>query len=177
MRRTVIFSSMLLVFLALPVFAQLQPRERTEEFEKLNAFVGKWKAEGTVYPGEGMPTIKTQGEPTFEWTMHKMWLMFKSGKGRLQGHGYITWDDELGEYVFFWFDNLITKPTEYHGNWLESQTLVFNGEVHLKGKITYSRIKWQIISESEMNVVREVSIDGKNYRVNAKWNYAKGRIR
>jgi len=167
---------MLLVFSTLTVFAQLQPIQRTEEFEKLNAFVGKWQSKGKVYPGEGIPTIETKGEPTFEWTMHKMWLMFKSGEGRLQGHGYTTWDIELGKYVFFWFDNLLTKPTEYHGNWLDSQTLVFNGEVHLKGKITYSRIKWQIISENEMNMVREVSRDGKNFRVNAELSYIKRRI-
>jgi hypothetical protein len=166
---------MLFVFSTLPVIAQPGQRQRTQEFEKLNVFIGKWQAKGRVYPGKGIPTIEINGEPTFEWTMHKMWLMFKSGEGRLQGHGYITWDIELGKYVFFWFDNLLTKPTEYHGNWLDSQILVFNGEIHLRRKITYSRIKWQIISENEMNMVREISIDGINFRANAEMNYMKGR--
>jgi hypothetical protein len=153
------------------VFAQLQLRERTEEFKKLNVFIGKWQATGKLYPGEERPPIELKREPTFEWIMHKMWMMFKSGGGRLEGHGYITWDDELGKYVFFWFDNLITKPTEYHGTWLDSNTITFNGEVHLGGKITYSRIKWHIISKNEMNMVREVSSDGKNFRINTELNY------
>lgn len=35
-------------------------RQRTEEFEKLNVFVGKWQAKGKVYPGEGIPAIETK---------------------------------------------------------------------------------------------------------------------
>jgi phenylalanyl-tRNA synthetase beta chain len=42
-----------------------------------------------------------------------------SDSSALQGHGLITWDQENGRYNFFWFDNLITRPSEYEGNWLE----------------------------------------------------------
>jgi len=90
-------------------------------------------------------------------------------------HGYTTWDNELGKYAFFWFDNLLTKPTVYYEDWVDSQTLVFKGEVHSRGKITYSRIKWRFVSENELDMVREVSTDGKNFRVNVETNYKKGR--
>jgi hypothetical protein len=83
MKRINILISILFVFPALCIFAQLESPQRTEELEKLNVFVGKWKAEGKVYPGEGMPPIETKGEPAFEWVMHRTWLMFKSGEGRL----------------------------------------------------------------------------------------------
>jgi hypothetical protein len=164
---------MLFVFSTLTVIAQPGQRQRTKEFDRLNTFIGKWQTKGKVYPSEGVPPVEINGEPTFEWTMHKMWLMLKSGEGRLQGHGYITWSIELGKYVFFWFDNLLTKPTEYHGNWLDSKTLVFNGEFHFQGRMVYSRIKWQIISENEMNMVREVSTDGKKFRLSTELIYTK----
>jgi hypothetical protein len=172
-KRIIFFWTLLGSFSTLNVFAQLPFNQRTKEHEKLNVFVGKWRAEGKVYPGEGRPPIEVYGEPAFEWTMHRMWLMFKSGGGRLQGHGYATWDGELKKYVFFWFDNLVTKPTEYHGDWQDAQTLVFNGEVHLRGEIVFSRLKWEVVSANEMNMVREVSVDGKNLRVNGEWVYTK----
>jgi hypothetical protein len=82
----------------------------------------------------------------------------------------MTWDKELGKYAFFWFDNLITKPTGYYGDWLDSQTFALSGKLDLKGKISYTKIIWQFVKEDEMRMVREVSTDGKNFRATAEWN-------
>jgi hypothetical protein len=168
-----IIIGILFILSTLCVSAQLESPQRAEELEKLNIFFGKWKAEGKVYPGEGMPPIKTKGEPEFEWVMHRTWLMFISGEGRLQGHGYMTWDKESGRYAFFWFDNLITKPTGYHGNWLDPQTLALSGKLDFKGKVSYTKITWHFVKEDEIEIVREVSADGKDFRVTAELNYTR----
>jgi len=165
MKRTIILISILLIFSTLTVFAQPVPRQRTEEFEKLNVFVGKWQSKGKVYTGEEMPTIETKGEHTFEWVMGKTWLMWNTSEGMFSGYGLITWDNEEDKYNFFWFDNLLTQPSEYQGNWKDSQTLVFNGKIHSRGKVTLARITWKFVSENETKIVHEVSADGKNYRV------------
>jgi hypothetical protein len=173
MRQINSFISFIFIFSTLAVFAQPELPQRTEELEKLNVFVGKWMAEGKVYPGKGRPLIQTKGKPTFQWVMHRSWLMYKSGKGRLMGHGYFTWDKQLGKYAFFWLDNLITKPTKYFGGWLDSQTLAVSGKLKLRGEIVYTKIKWQFIKKNEIKVVREVSSDGKRYRVAAELKYTR----
>ena len=171
MKRSIIFINVLFILSTISVFAQLEPPQRTDELEKLNVFVGTWTSEGKIYPDEETPAIETKGESTFEWVMDRTWLLFKSGGGRLQGHGYITWDKELGKYAFFWFDNLITKPTSYHGNWLDSQTFALNGKLEFRGKIIYTKIDWQFLNENEIRVVRKVSTDGRKFRISAELSY------
>ncbi len=173
MKRTIILISILLIFSTLTVFAQPVTRQRTEEFEKLNVFVGKWQTKGKVYPGEEMPTIETKGEHTCKWVMGKTWLMWSTGEGMFSGYGFITWDNEEGKYNFFWFDNLLTQPSEYQGNWKDSKTLVFNGKIHSRGRITLARITWKFISENETKTAHEVSVDGKNYRVRFEGTWKK----
>ncbi len=90
MKRTIILISILLIFSTLTVFAQPVTRQRTEEFEKLNVFVGKWQTKGKVYPGEEMPTIETKGEHTCKWVMGKTWLMWSIGEGMFSGYGCLS---------------------------------------------------------------------------------------
>jgi len=164
MKRTIILISMLFVFSTLTVIAQPKPRQRTKEFEKLNIFVGTWQTKGKVYPREGVPPIETEGEAVFEWVMSETWLMWNTGEGMFSGYGLITWDNEKDKYNFFWFDNFLTQPSEYQGNWKDSQTLEFNGKIHTRGKVTLARITWKFVSKSETKVIHKVSTDGKNYR-------------
>ncbi|HEM49139.1 MAG TPA: hypothetical protein ENO27_02900, partial [Caldithrix sp.] len=89
MKRIIIFINILFVLSTISVFAQQESPQRTDELEMLNVFAGTWTSEGKVYPEEGTPAIETKGESTFEWVMDRTWLLFKSGGGRLKGHGYI----------------------------------------------------------------------------------------
>jgi hypothetical protein len=173
MKRTFIVICMLLIFSFLTVFAQPKPVQRTKEFDKLNVFIGKWQTEGKIFPGKGIPPIETAGMHTFEWVMSKTWLMNKTEGSRVQGHGYITWDRESGKYAFIWFDNFITKPAEYHGDWMDSQTLVFNRQTISGETKAFSRITWQVISDNEIKMTREVSADDEDYRVSTEVNYKK----
>lgn len=140
MKRIIILISMLFVFSILTVIAQPKPRQRTKEFEKLNVFVGAWQTKGKVYPSGEMPTIETKGEHTFAWVMNETWLMWNTGEGIFSGYGLITWDNEKDKYNLFWFDNFLTQPSEYQGNWKDSQTLEFIGKIHTLGKVTLARI-------------------------------------
>ncbi len=177
MKRTVILISMLLIFSTLTVFAQPVQRQRTEEFEKLNVFVGKWQSKAKVYRGEGVPPIETKGEHGFEWVMGKTWLMWNTDEGTFSGYGLMTWDNEKNGYNLFWFDNLLTQPSEYHGNWQDSQTLVLLGKIHARGRITSARIMWKFASENEIKTVHEVSVDGENYRVRFEGTWARKKIK
>lgn len=173
MKRTIILISVILSFSTLAVFVQPVPRQRTEEFEKLNVFVGKWQAKGKVYPGEGIPAIETKGEDTFKWAMGKTWLIWSKSGRMFMGYGLMTWDEGNGDYAFYWFDNFLTRPSEYHGNWLDEQTLAFKGIMHIRGSKILSKITWRIDSENKINVIQEVADDGKEYRLKIEATYIK----
>jgi hypothetical protein len=175
MKQTTVLIVMLLVMSTLTAIAQPRQRHRTAEFEKLNIFIGKWQTEGKVYPGEGVSPIETGGEVAFEWVMNKTWLMWNTGDGRLSGYGFITWDNEEDAYHLFWFDNLLTRPSEYQGNWEDSQTLVFHGKMHIQGKRIAASIIWKFISKKETKIMRKVSTDGINFSVRheASWRKKK----
>jgi hypothetical protein len=171
-RRLTFVIGAFLVFFSLNAYAQPKTRPWSDEFEKLITFVGEWKTDRIVYPEERAPIEIKGGKVAFEWTMDKTWLLYETlDSGVLQGHGLFTWDNEKGSYNFFWFDNIITRPSEYAGNWLDSQTLLLNGKMHIREKETFGRIKWQFISEDEINVVHEASADDKVYRVVSKATY------
>ncbi|MCH7839975.1 MAG: DUF1579 family protein [Planctomycetes bacterium] len=90
--------------------AQMRP-ERPVELDKLNAWVGTWKASGTVKMMGIDEEITLSGTSQNAWGVDR-WCLLEHGEyemgamGKMNGLGVWTWDTKAKRFRSNWFDSM-----------------------------------------------------------------------
>lgn len=148
--------------------AMMEAISPDENHDKLDPFVGRWRARILMWegPGEAEP-IEASGTATFEWIMNGRYLR-QSYRGTymdmpFSGLGYVGYDRVAGHYVSVWMDNFgtgIMHEIGYH----DAATNVFTSQGTFYDPVTSQR----------MTTRSEHRLEGPDRHVVVMWVSAPG---
>jgi len=94
--------------------------------ERLAAFLGEWRGDGTVFANPWGPAGNSKGHWSFRFDPLRLNLIHdfheqREGGFAFDGHGVLTVDPDAGDYLWFWFDTHGYPPLQpARGGWTGS---------------------------------------------------------
>lgn len=113
---------------------------------RLDFFLGNWRNQGNLLPGNFGPGGEISGSTFFHWGVGEVWLLYTSqldlpGLGAYEVHGGFSYSQQSGKYQAYAVNSLGNLMV-YEGLWQDENTLVFtltNPGVEGNGRVIYSR--------------------------------------
>ena len=141
--------------------------------KKLEALVGDWEGEETLYPspmdpvgGRALARIRNVLALEGFAVIHD-YAQQRQTSVNFRGHGVFTWKADLKLYSLFWFDSLGLPPMEFRGTFDGGElVLVHQGE---KG---FTRATYTFPQPGHYAFREQVSPDGKQWVPFLEGHYA-----
>jgi hypothetical protein len=138
---------------------------RPPELEKLDYFAGTWTWDGNIKPSPMSPGGKMTMTEHNQWMDGGFFLTmqseFKSPMGSGSGTAYMGYDANKKVYTYDEFNS--TGEAQHSTGTVDGDTWTWNGEQHLGGNTTRTRLIQKILSPTTYAVTFEMSSDGSNW--------------
>ena len=138
------------------------------ELKRLDAFVGKWTADGQAMASPYGPAGPVASTDTFEWMAGGFFMVHhwdvKQGATPIKGMEVIGYDATSKAYISRFFDNAGNTGT-FKGTW-QGNTLVWSGETEVAGKPLKERCQMGTPAGDVWAGKCEYSTDGSKWMPN-----------
>jgi hypothetical protein len=101
----------------------MQMPQRTDAHRRMEMMAGNWTGTETIYPSPwdpagGEATSRVENRVALDGlALVQEYAQTRGGSApTFRGHAVLRWDDHAQEYVFHWFDSVVTQPSEFRGN-------------------------------------------------------------
>jgi hypothetical protein len=162
----VAYVTLLILFTALSVQAQMGPPTPAPELKKLDMLAGDWTAEGTVNPAPGMPGGKFSETTHADWMEGNFFLVEHSefditGMGKGKELAVLGYDPDRKVYTYKAF-NSMGEAGESTGT-VDGDTWTWTSDEHMGGQIMKGRYTMKVLSPTSYTMKFELSPDGKQW--------------